>query len=233
MSGGGLRTENGGEPKTFRLFVAISPPEDVKDRIEQAQHQLRRVMPANIVRWTRREQFHLTLKFLGNVAATRVKELTEALRSACFGVGALRLRAERIGFFPGARSPRVLWVGVRDEKGALPRLQQSVETNLNKFIEDAARPGSAGVSPASSEDVVSARGLPPGRRRSQEAFVGHITLGRIQRILRSESEILSQATDGLANSFFGEWTANHVELIRSELSSGGSRYTTLAEIPLN
>jgi 2'-5' RNA ligase len=32
--------------------------------------------------------------------------------------------------------------------------------------------------------------------------------------------------------FFGEWTANHVELIRSELSSSGSRYTTLAEIPL-
>jgi 2'-5' RNA ligase len=74
--------------------------------------------------------------------------------------------------------------------------------------------------------------LPPGRRRSQEAFVGHITLGRIQRIRHSESEVLSKATADLADLFFGEWTANHVELIRSELSSNGSRYSTLAEIPL-
>lgn len=205
--------ENGEKPETFRLFVAISPPEDVKDRIEKAQQQLRRAMPGNIVRWTKREQFHLTLKFLGNVAATRVKELTEALHSAGRGAGALRLRAERIGFFPGARVPRVLWVGVHDEQNLLPRLQQRIEMSVEKFM---------------AEDIAS----PPGRRRSQEAFVGHITLGRIQRIRRSESEVLSKAAADPADLFFGEWTANHVELIRSELSSSGSRYTTLAEIPL-
>jgi 2'-5' RNA ligase len=213
--------DNGAKPKMFRLFVAISPPEDVKDKIEKAQQYLRRALPGNIVRWTRREQFHLTLKFLGNVAATRMNELTEALHNACDGAGTLRLRAERIGFFPGARVPRVLWVGVHDKQNLLPQLQERVEMNLNKFTEGnavdlrSAKPGSAGVSPASSEN-----------------FVAHITLGRIQRIRRSESEILSKATADLADPFFGEWTANHVELIRSELSSTGARYTTLAEIPL-
>jgi 2'-5' RNA ligase len=196
----------------IRLFVAISPTEDVKDRIEKAQRQLRGALPGNIVRWTKRDQFHLTLKFLGNVAEMRVKELTDALRDACRGVEAMRLRAERVGFFPGARVPRVLWAGVHDEKDALPEVQKIVEASVEKFI---------------SEDA-----SPTGRQRSQEkAFTGHITLGRIQRIRRSEAETLAKAADDISEPFFGEWTADHVELIRSELLSGGSRYTTLAEVP--
>ncbi|HEY2083636.1 MAG TPA: RNA 2',3'-cyclic phosphodiesterase [Verrucomicrobiae bacterium] len=206
----------------LRLFVAISPPENVKDQIEKAQQQLRRAASGNIVRWTKRDQFHLTLKFLGNVEATRVKELTQALHGACLGTGPLRLRAEQIGFFPGARVPRVLWVGVNDEQDKLSRLQNSVEMNVKKFTdENAAQPRSAGCA---------SPGVPPAS--SREKFTGHITLGRIQRIRRLESEALSKATAAIANPFFGEWTANHIELIRSELSSTGSRYTTLAEIPL-
>jgi 2'-5' RNA ligase len=213
--------ENSEVPVALRLFVAISPPEDVKDRIEKVQQQLRGVVPKHIVRWTKREQFHLTLKFLGNVVETRVNELIEALRAAGRGAEALHLRAEKIGFFPGARVPRVLWVGVHDEKDALPRVQKRVETSVENF---AVAPGTAAVPAASS---------PAGRQRSQEkAFTGHITLGRIQQVRRSESEILSKAVNNIADPFFGEWTANHVELIRSELLSGGSRYTTLAEIPL-
>jgi 2'-5' RNA ligase len=212
MDDRGLRIEDGGSSTSvLRLFVAISAPEDVKDQIEKAQQQLRRAALGNIVRWTKRDQFHLTLKFFGNVEATRVKELTQALHGACLGTGPLRLRAEQIGFFPGARVPRVLWVGVHDEQDGLSRLQKSVEINVKNFTAESA--GSAGVSPASQ-------------------FTGHITLGRIQRIRRSESEILSKAATAIANPFFGEWTANRVELIRSELSPAGSRYTTLAEIPL-
>jgi 2'-5' RNA ligase len=37
----------------------------------------------------------------------------------------------------------------------------------------------------------------------------------------------------IADQFFGEWLANSVELIRSELSSTDSRYTTVAAIPLS
>jgi len=213
--------ENGRTPAVLRLFVAISLPEEVKERVEKAQQQLLRAVPKNLVRWTKREQFHLTLKFLGNVAQTRVGELIEALRFACRGAEALRLRAERIGFFPGARVPRVLWIGVHDEKNALPEVQRIVEASVANFGEI---PGLAAGPAASS---------PAGRQRSQEkAFTGHITLGRIQRIRRSEAESLSKAVSGIAELFFGEWTANHIELIRSELLSGGSRYTTLAEVPL-
>jgi 2'-5' RNA ligase len=206
--------------RAWRLFVAISLPEAVKDEIEKMQRELRAALPRDVVRWTKGEQFHLTLKFLGNVAELRVAELIEALRSACLRFTALRLRAAGIGFFPDARRPRVIWAGVLDDTGALPRVQQAVEANVKDFV--VAGPGNAG----SDTD------LPPGRRRSQE-FTGHVTLGRIQHIQRSDAEILVSAASRLATQFFGEWTADTVELIRSELSSAGSRYTTIAAIPLS
>src|SRR2546425_11870796 len=90
-------------PERLRLFVAINIPHDIKDRIEKAQSELRRALAQNSVRWTSPEHLHLTLRFLGNVPAARLDQLTEALRSACRGSAALRLRAEGIGFFPPAR----------------------------------------------------------------------------------------------------------------------------------
>jgi RNA 2',3'-cyclic 3'-phosphodiesterase len=190
---------------TWRLFVAISLPEGVKNEIEKAQEEMRRALPGNVVRWTKREQFHLTLKFLGNVAESRVTELAEGLREVCRPFFALRLRAERIGFFPDMRFPRVVWVRVQDEKNNLPELQRAIEIGVRQFTKE----------------------------RAEKNFTGHVTLGRIQNIKRPQAEILSKLALGMAGRFFGEWKADRVELIRSELSSGGSRYTTLAAFPLS
>src|SRR6266487_4607346 len=88
------------EPTTIRAFLAVPIPDAVKAEIERAQDELRQALPKPCVRWTKREQFHLTLCFLGNVATTRVPELTEAVGAACRGFPALKLRAERIGCFP-------------------------------------------------------------------------------------------------------------------------------------
>ena len=195
--------EDGGA--VWRLFVAVSLPDEVKNEIENAQKEMRGALPGNVVRWTRREQFHLTLKFLGNVAASRVAELTEVLREACRPFNALRLRAERIGFFPDLRFPRVAWVGVNDDKNHLPELQAAIETSVRQFTDE----------------------------RAEKNFTGHITLGRIQSIKRPQAEILSKLALGKAERFFGGWMADKVELIRSELSSSGSRYTTVATIPLS
>ena len=192
-------------PQVLRLFVAISLPDDVKDQIERTQRELRDTLPGNFVRWTRREQFHLTLKFLGDVAESQVKELIEALRAACLNFAALRLRAERIGFFPDIRFPRVVWVWAHDAGDILPRLQQAIETGTKNFTTE----------------------------KSEGKFTGHVTLGRIQGIKRAQAEILAKLALGMADRFFGEWLADKVELIRSELLSNGSRYTTLAAIPLS
>ena len=192
------------ESERFRLFVAVAVPDEVKAKIEAAQADLRRVLADRNARWTRREQFHLTLRFLGDMEAARVDSLVEAMRAACMGFGALHLRAERIGCFPLRGYPRVVWVGVRDQADQLPRLQQTVEAVTEAFT----------VEP------------------KEERFTGHLTLARIKSIKRAEAEALSQATAGMADRAFGEWTAYHIDLMRSELLPQGARHTSLASIAL-
>src|SRR5262245_40801171 len=191
-------------PKHLRLFIAISLPEPVKDEIEETQAELRRALPGDAVRWTKREQFHLTLKFLGHVEEQRLATLADALRNASRSFASLHLRAERIGFFPDARFPRVIWVWVHDEKELLVGLQAAIESAVQEFTTE----------------------------KPEGTFTGHVTLGRVKGIKRPQAEILAQSAARHASRQFGNWTADHVELIRSELSSGGSRYTVLENAPL-
>ena len=90
-----------------------------EDELERVQEQLRSPLSGRCVRWAKREQFHLTLKFLGNVESRRLEALTASIRGVCAGLGVLQLRAGRIGFFPDARRPRVIWTSVLDGRGYL------------------------------------------------------------------------------------------------------------------
>jgi 2'-5' RNA ligase len=192
------------ESERFRLFIAVTLPEEVKAQIEAAQAELRRALPGPGVRWTRREQFHLTLMFLGDVDVARVQPLEEAIRAACRGFSALPLRAERVGFFPDLRYPRVVWAGVQDQAGQLLRLQQAVDAVTRDFTTE----------------------------QKEERFSGHITLARIKAIKRPEAEALRQAAAGMAERLFGQWTAGEVELMRSVLSPQGAGHTSLAATAL-
>jgi 2'-5' RNA ligase len=192
------------EGELFRLFIAVTIPEEIKTKIEAAQAELRRVLPERAVRWTRRGQFHLTLKFLGDVDAARVEALGEALRAACRGFGALHLRAERVGCFPDLRYPRVVWVGVQDQAEQLPLLQAAVDLAAREYTTE----------------------------EKEAQFTGHVTLARIKGIKRPEAVALGKEAAGMADRLFGQWTACQVELMRSELLPQGARHSTLASIAL-
>ena len=198
----------GGRPETYRLFIAIPVPEHVKDQIEGAQDELRGALSRDRVRWSKRAQFHLTLKFLGNLEPQRLDALTHALRLACAGFGVLRLRAGGIGAFPELRRPRVIWVRVRDARERLPLLQRAVETAVAGFT---------------SEQL-------------DATFHGHITLGRCTTIKRARIDRLARLAKAMEEDKdkrpFGEWTAETIDLVRSERGPGGSRYTILATVPL-
>ncbi len=61
----------------MRLFVAVVPPDEVLDDLEE--HLEPRRDAGVDVRWTDRHQWHVTLAFLGDVPERRLDDLTEAL----------------------------------------------------------------------------------------------------------------------------------------------------------
>src|SRR5215471_15664420 len=96
-------------PERLRLFIAMRIPEEIKAGFRAAQAELREDLPGARMSWAKADQFHLTLKFLGNVETERVDAFRQALISACQRFVPLRLRAEGMGAFPNLRDPRVLW----------------------------------------------------------------------------------------------------------------------------
>jgi 2'-5' RNA ligase len=189
----------------LRLFIAIRIPDAVKDEVEIAQRELRALVPERAARWAGREQFHLTLKFLGDVEAQRFESLAEAVRSVAREFAPLRLRAEGIGFFPNAQCPRVVWVGIRDAEERLERLQRAIEQGVRAFT----------------------------REEPERAFAGHVTLGRFKGIRRAEAERLAALAATAGGRFFGEWMAGEVQIMRSELLPQGARHMLMVEAPLS
>lgn len=104
----------------MRLFVAIDPPATALAELDAALGPTRVAAPHGL-RWTRPEQWHLTLAFLGEVPQAEVPAVAAAL-AATVGDAPMRLRLAGGGCF----GDRVLWAGVAGDVYALRTLAATV-----------------------------------------------------------------------------------------------------------
>ena len=104
----------------MRLFVALWPPPDAVAELLAAVDEVRADAPG--LRWTRPEQWHLTLAFLGEVADDKRQELEERLARAAGRHPPLTLRFAGGGRF----GTRVLFTRVDGDRAPLTRLAASV-----------------------------------------------------------------------------------------------------------
>ena len=100
-----------------RLFVAIRPPEDIRDLLIDAMDD------SADFRWQDEEQLHLTLRFIGEVERPIAEDLADALgrvRAQPFAA-----RVAGVGRFE-QRNSGALWAGV-EPKAAVAALAAKVE----------------------------------------------------------------------------------------------------------
>lgn len=108
----------------MRLFVALVPPPDVLDELEEAVRPYRDDVPE--LRWTRRELIHVTLTFLGEFDDRRLDRLLPRLERAVQRHERMTLSLAGAGAFPGTGAhARVLWTGLFGDRRALARLAAS------------------------------------------------------------------------------------------------------------
>ena len=104
-----------------RLFVAVDPPDDVRAALAKLCRGL------DGARWTRPDQLHVTLRFLGSVDAAAAPRIVEALRGV--RLAAFTLAASGFGVFPSPRAPRVLWTALAPA-GPLVAAHAAVEAEI-------------------------------------------------------------------------------------------------------
>lgn len=103
----------------MRLFVAVTPPSEIRERVVKTYSEIERA------RWVPKEQLHVTLRFLGEIDATLAARVQEALREV--SAPALTIRLKGLGTF--GRPPRVLWCGLEPAE-AISNLASAIEEKV-------------------------------------------------------------------------------------------------------
>lgn len=187
--------------KNIRAFLAIEPPENILQEITRLQEKLKREINGRLS-WTRPQSQHLTLKFFGDISREDVNSICAAVQKRVVAEQKLNLKIEKLGVFPDARKPRVLWCGVAGDVERLINLQKKLDGDF------------------------AALGFPAEDR----SFKAHLTLARIKdpRDITGLSEALKKHDLFKA----GEFVADKLFLFQSNLSPQGAVYTKLKECVL-
>ncbi len=154
------------------------------------------------VGWVNPSGVHLTLKFLGEVEETKVAKLGDALAEALAGGTSFILRAKGIGTFPTPRAPRVVWLGVEGDTGRLAAIAETVER------------------------VCAGLKFP----KESRPFKAHLTLGRVRSPRGRDA--LVKTLEGFRDADLGEFRADAVSVMRSELRPSGAVYTEMKRVVL-
>jgi RNA 2',3'-cyclic 3'-phosphodiesterase len=190
----------------MRVFVAVDIDDAIRERITRFLEGVRGF--ASDARWVQAESLHVTLKFIGEKSEEAVENIKCVLET--IEADAFEMSVRGYGFFPGARAPRVFWVGI--EGGPkLTSLAATVDKKLARL------------------DIP----------KEEHAFTPHLTLARgmggsaSPRKQKSDHpnrsfQHLQEKLAALPAPDFGAMTAREFFLYQSKLCRGGSKYTKLA-----
>ncbi len=116
---------------TFRLFLAIDPPEAVLREIADIQKRLQKLVDGNI-RWVKPEGMHLTLKFFGDAFTDDIRAISAACVQEASQEAPFTLSFCGLGNFPTVKRPRVLYLGLEGDATRLTDFQSRLEKRLSE-----------------------------------------------------------------------------------------------------
>ncbi len=106
-----------------RLFLAIELPDEVRSHLIEVRKALESVLPK--VAYTRAENLHLTLKFLGEVEPKRLDAITESLGK--ISTTRIELVGQALECFPNRGSIRIVAASMGGTLAPLGALHQAIE----------------------------------------------------------------------------------------------------------
>jgi RNA 2',3'-cyclic 3'-phosphodiesterase len=119
---------------TQRLFVAVDPSPEAVDHLGAAVADLRVSLanrPGYSTRLTRRENWHITVAFLGDVPSTRVPVAAAVMQEVAASAAPLHLCVADGGSFGGRRDP-IMWAGIGGEVDGLRRLARLLQRAVRR-----------------------------------------------------------------------------------------------------
>ncbi len=122
----------------MRIFIGIRLSEQAHEDIEKALKPFRKIHTP--IKWTKQENVHLTLKFIGEIPDEKYSPIESVLDNTDFNTGPFDLKISGFGKFGRGRDLNIFWVGIeKNEK--LDSIYRKIENALAKIgIEKEKRP---------------------------------------------------------------------------------------------
>lgn len=134
----------------FRAFFAVKLPKELQDFLVQATKSLRTHSLLKNARWSKAENLHITLRFLGNISEAQFKEISAKVERELTTLSSFSVSLTGLIWFPKENQRMI--IAKTEPIGSLLLLEQTIDK------------------------IVIACGVPEELR----AFVPHITLCRVK-----------------------------------------------------
>lgn len=184
--------------KKHRIFIAINFSEDIKKKMLDFQREWADLP----VRWTKPNNLHLTLIFIGYVDNDDVYEICRLVKEAAGNRQPFEIVFKRICLGPPGQPPRLIWIE-GEANLALAQLKDELERALSQSDTGNYQP-------------------------ETRAFKPHITLARIRQDewrRLSEKPLINQEVSLAAS-------VDSVEVMESTLLRSGAEYSILESVEL-
>lgn len=185
-----------------RIFLAIDLPQNVKTVIHNTQKKMSQQAPP-IIRWTKTNLLHITLKFAGELQDSDLQPIQHELDHSVSFFQTFSLEYEDMGIFPNKGNPRVLWLGIIPNE-SLTRLVQTIEPAFGAH----------------------------GYEADKRPFQPHLTIGRFNNHFnQSDLQNFLTSLEVLKGQIHADQQVDHITLYESTLTSHGPIYSVLSRMP--
>jgi 2'-5' RNA ligase len=185
----------------IRTFIGIDIGKVIRDKVVALQDALGQI--GTEVKWVEPENLHVSLLFLGEVDDRELPGVCSVVGDTVSKHQVFSLTVEKAGYFPPARTPHVLWVGISEGTKELRAIHDSLEPPLLKL---------------------------GCYRREERKYTPHVTLGRV-RSDRPAAQ-LTAALKLNAGWYGGHVEIREVLVMSSELTPKGPIYSVLSRAKL-
>ncbi|MGB9743249.1 MAG: RNA 2',3'-cyclic phosphodiesterase [Minisyncoccales bacterium] len=181
-----------------RIFIAINLPEEIKRELSSFQEK----WPELPCRWTKKDNLHITLIFLGYLSDEEILNLLKITKEVVNKYRPFSIALKRIIYGPPDKPPRMIWV-----EGEKSPILTNLKNNLENIL---------------FQTIV--------KEKEKRNYLPHITLGRLKtwafrQIEPEERPIIDEEIDL-------SFEVNSIEVMESQLKRSGPDYLVLESIPL-